>query len=121
MDMLKRALAVLGAAVGLLALLYIVFAWSLTLKNFGLSVEAQLIVQRIIMPLLFVALPVVIALIKPVCRTGLVKENGIACDMGKLGNMRKGVKGAICANPLKNGRVGTVPRNLGMDCRNDLT
>ena len=49
---------------------------------------------------------------KPVCRTRLVKENGIACDMGKLGNMRKGVKVAICANPLKNGRVGTVPRNL---------
>jgi hypothetical protein len=64
---------------------------------------------------------VVIVLIKPVYRTGLVEENGIACDMGKLGNMRKGVKVAICANPLKNGRVGTVPRNLGMDCRNDLT
>ena len=70
---------------------YLVFASSLTLKNFGLGVEDRF------------------------------KENGITCDMGKLGNMSKGVKVAICANPLKNGRVGTVPRNLGMDCRNDLT
>ena len=67
MDMLKRVLAVLGAAFGSLALLYLFFAWSLTLKNFGLSVEAQLIAQRIITPLLFVALPAVIVLIKPVC------------------------------------------------------
>jgi hypothetical protein len=56
MDMLKRVLAVLGVALGSLALFYIIFAWSLTLKNFGLSVEAQLIAQRIITPLLFVAL-----------------------------------------------------------------
>ena len=56
MDMLKRVLAVLGAAFGLLALFYLVFACSLTLKNFGLSVEAQLIVQQILTPLLFVAL-----------------------------------------------------------------
>ena len=56
MDKLKRVLAVLGAAFGSLALLYLFFAWSLTLKNFGLSVEAQLIAQRIITPLLFVAL-----------------------------------------------------------------
>ena len=35
---------------------YLVFAWALTLKNFGLSVEAQLIAQRIITPLLFVVL-----------------------------------------------------------------
>ena len=54
--MLKRVLAVLGAAFGLLALYYLVSAWSLTLKNFGLSVEVQLIAQRIITPLLFVAL-----------------------------------------------------------------
>ena len=67
MDMLKRVLKVLGAAFGSLALLYLFFAWSLPLKNFGLSVEAQLIAQRIITPLLFVALPVVIVLIKPVC------------------------------------------------------
>ena len=66
MDMLKRVLSVLGAAFGSLALLYLFFAWSLTLKNFGLSVEAQLIAQRIITPLLFVALPAVIVLIKPV-------------------------------------------------------
>ena len=64
--MLKRVLAVLGATFGSLALLYLFFAWSLTLKNFGLSVEAQLIAQRIITPLLFVALPAVIVLIKPV-------------------------------------------------------
>ena len=56
MNILKRVLAVLGLVFGALALLYIIFAWSLTLKNFGLSVEAQLIAQRIITPLLFVAL-----------------------------------------------------------------
>ena len=39
MDMLKRVLAVLGAAFGSLAMLYFVFAGALTLKNFGLSVE----------------------------------------------------------------------------------
>ena len=56
MDKLKRVLAVLGVVVGLLALFYIIFAWSLTLKNFGLSVGDQLIAQRILTPLLFVAL-----------------------------------------------------------------
>ena len=56
MDMLKRVLAVLGAPFGLLALYYLVSAWSLTLKNFGLSVEGQLIAQRVITPLVFVAL-----------------------------------------------------------------
>ena len=81
MDKLKRVLAVLGVAFGSLAMLYLVFAWSFTLKNFGLSVENQF------------------------------KENGITCDMGKLGNMCEGVKVAICADPLKNGRVGTVPTN----------
>ena len=66
MDQLKRVLAVLGAAFGSLAMFYLVFAWSLTLKDFGSSVETQLIAQRIITPLLFVALPAVIVLIKPV-------------------------------------------------------
>ena len=47
-----------------LAMLYLVFAWSLTLKNFGLSVDAQLIALWIIMPLLFAALPVVMGLIR---------------------------------------------------------
>ena len=56
MDMLKRTLAVLGVAFGLLAMFYLVFAGALTLKNFGLSVEDQLIAQRIITPLLVVAL-----------------------------------------------------------------
>ncbi len=56
MKKLKIVLAVLGAALGLLALFYILFARQLTLKDFGLSVESQLIVQRIITPLLFVAL-----------------------------------------------------------------
>ena len=55
MNMLKRVLAVLGVAFGLLAMFYLVFAWSLTLKNFGLNVEAQLIAQRVITPLVFVA------------------------------------------------------------------
>ena len=45
MDQLKRVLAVLGAAFGSLAMFYFVFAWSLTLKNFGSSVEDQLIAQ----------------------------------------------------------------------------
>ena len=56
MNILKRVLAVLGVAVGLLTLFYLFFAWSLTLKNFGLSVGDQLIAQRILTPLLFVAL-----------------------------------------------------------------
>ena len=56
MDMLKRVLAVLGVAFGSLAMFYLVFAGALTLKNFGLSVEDQLIAQRIITPLVFVAL-----------------------------------------------------------------
>ena len=55
-DMLKRVLAVLGVAFGALALYYLFFAWALTLKGFGLSVEAQLIAQRILTPLVFVAL-----------------------------------------------------------------
>ena len=66
MDMLKRVLAVLGATFGSLALFNFVFAWSLTLKDFGSSVEAQLIAQRILTLLLLAALPVVIVLIKPV-------------------------------------------------------
>ena len=53
---LKRVSAVFGVAFGSLAMFYLVFAWLLTFKNFGLSVEAQLIVQRILTPLLFVAL-----------------------------------------------------------------
>ena len=56
MDKLKRVLAVLGVAFGSLAMFYLVFAGALTLKNFGLSVEDQLIAQRIITPLVFVAL-----------------------------------------------------------------
>ena len=52
----KRVSAVLGVAFGSLALCYLVSAWSLTLKNFGLSVEDQLVAQRILTPLLFVAL-----------------------------------------------------------------
>ena len=46
MDMLKRVLAVLGAAFGSLALSYFVFAWLLTFKDFGLGVEPQLIQLR---------------------------------------------------------------------------
>jgi len=49
-------MAVLGAAFGLLAMFYLVFPWALTLKGLGLSVEAQLIAQRVITPLVFVAL-----------------------------------------------------------------
>lgn len=54
--MLKRVWAVLGVAFGLLAMSYLVFPWALTLKGLGLSVEAQLIAQRIITLLVFVAL-----------------------------------------------------------------
>ena len=56
MDILKKVLAVLGVAFGALALYYLFFAWALTLKDFGLSVEAQMIAQRILTPLVFVAL-----------------------------------------------------------------
>ena len=56
MNILKKVLAVLGVAFGLLALCYLIFAWAMTLKGFGLSVEAQLITQRILTPLLFIAL-----------------------------------------------------------------
>ena len=56
MKKLKRVVAIMGVAFGSLALFYIFFARQLTLKNCGLSVEAQLIAQRIITPLLFVAL-----------------------------------------------------------------
>ena len=55
-DGLKKVFAVLGAAIGSLALFYVVFASLLPLKNFGLSVESQLVAQRIITPLLFVSL-----------------------------------------------------------------
>ena len=68
MDQLKRVSAVLGAAFGSLAMLYLVFACSLTRKNFGLSVEDQLIAQRILTLLLLAVLPVVIVLIKHVCQ-----------------------------------------------------
>ena len=83
MDMLKRVLAVLGVAFGSLALSYLVFAWSFTLKNFGLSVEDWF------------------------------KENGITCDMGNLGKMSTGLKETICANPLKMGVWGLSPGNGG--------
>jgi len=56
MNILKKVFAVLGVAFGLLALYYLISAWTLTLKDFGLSVKAQLITQRILTPLLFVAL-----------------------------------------------------------------
>ena len=56
MNILKKVLAVLGVAFGLLAMYYLISAWTLTLKDFGLSVKAQLITQRILTPLLFVAL-----------------------------------------------------------------
>lgn len=56
MNILKKVLAVLGVAFGLLALCYLIFAWAMTLNGFGLSVKAQLITQRILTPLLFIAL-----------------------------------------------------------------
>lgn len=56
MDKLKKVAAVIGVAFGAIALYYILVGNVFTLKNFGLSVESQLIAQRIITPLLFVAL-----------------------------------------------------------------
>lgn len=98
MDMLKRVLKVLGAAFGSLALLYLFFAWSLPLKNFGLSVEAQLIAQRIITPLVFVALGVL----------------AVSCEYFRRVRLQTGTKsesmGTDPAKPLQNRPfAGTAP------------
>lgn len=86
MNILKRILAFFGAAFGLLALFHIFFsAWSLTLKNFGLSVEAQLIAQRIITPLLFVALGAL----------------AVSCEYFRRVLLRSGIKAGILVRVLR--------------------
>ena len=98
--MLKRVLAVLGVAFGSLAMFYLVFASSLTLKDLGLSVEDQLIAQRNLTPLLFVALPVAIFLIKPVF---------LRLDLSSFAKMA--VNSTTCAKCAKSlGRVATFAK-----------
>lgn len=93
MDILKRVLAVLGAAVGLLALFYIIFAWSLTLANFGLSVKAQLITQRILTPLLFVALAAL----------------AVSCEYFRRVLLQSGIKAGILLRMLRLIAVVVLP------------
>ena len=93
MNMLKRVWAVLGVAFGLLALFYLVFAWSLTLKNFGLSVEAQLIAQRIITPLVFVALAAL----------------AVSCEYFRRVLLRSGIKAGILLRMLRLVAVVVLP------------
>ena len=93
MDILKRVLAILGAAVGSLALFYIIFAWSSTLANFGLSVEAQLITQRILTPLLFVALAAL----------------AISCEYFRRVLIRSGTKAGILLRILRLVAVVVLP------------
>ena len=93
MDMLKRVLAVLGAAFGLLALYYLVSAWSLTLKGFGLSVEAQLIAQRIITLLVFVALGAL----------------AVSCEYFRRVLLQSGIKAGILLRMLRLVAVVVLP------------
>jgi hypothetical protein len=86
-------MAVLGAAFGLLAMFYLVFAWSLTLKNFGLSVEAQLIAQRIITPLLFVALGAL----------------AVSCEYFRRVRLQTGTKSGVLVRILRLGAVVVLP------------
>lgn len=85
MNILKRILAFFGVAFGSLALFYLFFAWSLTLKNFGLSVEAQLIAQRILTPLLFVALAAL----------------AVSCEYFRRVLLQSGVKAGILVRVLR--------------------
>ena len=87
------AMAVLGAAFGLLALFYFVFAWSLTLKNFGLSVEAQLIAQRVITPLVFVALAAL----------------AVSCEYFRRVRLQSGSKAGILVKVLRGVALVVLP------------
>ena len=93
MDMLKRVLAVLGAAFGSLAMFYLVFAGALTLKNFGLSVEDQLIAQRIITPLVFVALGAL----------------AVSCEYFRRVRLQTGTKSGVLVRILRLGAVVVLP------------
>ena len=93
MKNLKRVVAVLGVAFGSLALFYICFARSLTLKNFGLSVEAQLIAPRIITPLLFAALGALT----------------VSCEYFRRVRLRSGAKTGILVRILRLVAVVVLP------------
>ena len=93
MDQLKRVSAVLGAAFGSLAMFYLVFAGALTLKNFGLSVKAQLITQRILTPLLFVALAAL----------------AVSCEYFRRVLLQSGVKAGILLRILRLVAVVVLP------------
>ncbi len=85
MDKQKRVAAILGAAVGSLALFYICSIWVLPLKNFVPSVEAQLIAQRIITPLLFVSLGVLV----------------VSCEYFRRVRLQSGTKTGILVRVLR--------------------
>ena len=87
------AIAVLGSATGALALFYLFFAWSLTLKNCGLGVEAQLIAQRILTPLLFVALGALAA----------------SCEYFRRVRLQAGTKTGVLVWMLRLGAVVVLP------------
>ena len=93
MDQLKRVSAVLGAAFGSLAMLYLVFACSLTRKNFGLSVEDQLIAQRILTPLLFIALAAL----------------AVSCEYFRRVLLQSGIKAGILLRILRLVAVVVLP------------
>ena len=93
MDKLKRVLAVLGAAFGSLAMFYLFFAWALTLKNFGLSVEDQLVAQRILTPLLFVALAALAG----------------SCEYFRRVRLQTGTKSGVLVRILRLGAVVVLP------------
>lgn len=46
----------LGIVAGVAAIVYLVLAWALTLRDAGLSVRAQLVAQRVITPVIFASL-----------------------------------------------------------------
>ena len=83
MGNLKKIAAVLGVVFGSFALGYLFIARQLTLKNFGLCVEAQLIAQRIITPLLFVALGALVVSAEWFRRSSLKFETKI-CPLVKV-------------------------------------
>ena len=87
------AIAVLGSATGALALFYLFFAWSLTLKNCGLGVEDQLIAQRIITPLLFVALGAL----------------AVSCEYFRRVPLQSGIKAGILLRILRLVAVVVLP------------
>ena len=72
---------------------YLVFEWSLTLANFGLSVKAQLIAQRILTPLLFVALGVL----------------AVSCEYFRRVRLQTGTKSGVLVRILRVVAVVVLP------------